>query len=66
VSPLERLPKRFERRRPELDQLVKKEYAVVSERDLTWSHGIAPTEKADGADRVMRRTKRADLDEPAF
>jgi hypothetical protein len=66
VSHLERLPKQVERGRPELDQLVEKEYAVVSKRNLTRSHGIAPTKEADGADCVMRRTKRADLDEPAF
>jgi hypothetical protein len=66
VSRLERLPKRVEYGCPELDQLVEEEHAVVGQRNLTGSHGIAPTEETDGADRVMWRTKRADLEEPAL
>jgi hypothetical protein len=66
VSHLERLPKQVERGRPELDQLVEKEYAVVRKRDLTRSHGVTPTKEADGADRVMWRAKGPYLDEPAL
>jgi hypothetical protein len=66
VSHLESLPKRFEGSRPEVDQLVEEEHAMMGKSDLTRSHRIAPAKEGDSADCVMRRAEGADMAEPAF
>ncbi len=63
---LERLAQGLERRAAEFQNLVEKENAVVCERDLAWSDGLASAHEAGLADGVVRASERTRGDEASI
>jgi hypothetical protein len=53
------LPKGLENAAPKLSKFIEKQYAIVSETDLTRARNIAPADERSLTDGMVRRPKRS-------